>query len=56
MHLRVLDFPTLSAFNNEMYHIVLQLRLYGQAISEEEMIEKSLSTFRLAFVVLAYQY
>lgn len=39
-----------------MYSIVSQLRLCGQSISEEEMIEKTLSTFPPASAMLAQQY
>lgn len=56
IHLCVLDFPNLNAFNSEMYSIISQLRLCGQSNFEEEMIEKTLSTFPPASVVLAQQY
>jgi hypothetical protein len=49
----VLAFPTLVAFNNELYRIISQLRLCGEAIIDQEMIEKTLSTFSSIFVVLA---
>ena len=55
-HLRVLDFPTLVDFNNEIYRIISQLRLCGQNITEEELIEKTLSIFPPVHAVLAQQY
>lgn len=55
-HLRVLDFPTLVSFNNELYRIISQLRLCGKVITEMELIEKTLSTFPPASAVLAQQY
>jgi len=55
-HLRMLDFPTLVSFNNELYRIISQLRLFGHTITEKEMIEKTLSTFPPVSAILAQQY
>ena len=52
----VLDFPDLSSFNSALHHIVAQLRLCGETLTEAELITKTLSTFPLASAVLAQQY
>jgi hypothetical protein len=45
INLRVLDFPDFVSYNSELHRITAQLKLCGQTISENEMIEKTLSTF-----------
>ena len=56
MNLRVLDFADLSSFNAELHRIVTQLRMCDQTIDENEMIDKTLSTFPSAAHLLAQQY
>ena len=53
MSLCMLDFPDVSSFNSELDHIVAQLRLCGEVLTESELISKTLSTFPLASIVLA---
>ena len=55
-NIRVLDFLNFAAFNSELHRITTQLRLYGQIITDAELIEKTLSTFHLATVILSQQY
>jgi hypothetical protein len=56
MNLRVLDFPNFHGFNSELHRITAQLRLCGDAITETNMIDKTLSTFPPACAILAQQY
>ena len=53
IQLRVLDFSYFLSFNAKLHRIVSQLRLCGQTIEESEFIDKTLSTFPLAFALLA---
>ena len=48
-----LDFVDLSTFNAKLHRIVAQLRLYGEDVSEEELIDKTLSTFPPTSSILA---
>ena len=56
MNLRVLDFPNFLSFNSEFFRIATQLRLSGEPLTEDQLIEKTLSTFPSASLVLAQQY
>lgn len=55
-HLRVLDFPILNSFNNELYCIISKLTSCDKAITEMKMIEKTLSTFSPVSTVLVQDY
>ena len=56
LSLRVLDFADLNIFNAELHHIVAQLRLCGEEVTKEQLIDKTLSTFPPASSILAQQY
>ena len=56
INLRVQNFPDFVSFNSELHRIVTVLRLCGQEITDAELIEKTLSTFPLATLVLSQQY
>ena len=56
INLRVLDFPDFVTFNSELHRIVSTLRLCGETITENELIEKTLSTFPPATAILSQQY
>ena len=56
LSLRVLDFVDLNSFNAELHRIVAQLRLCGEEVTEEQLIDKTLSTFPPASSILAQQY
>ena len=56
IHLRVLDFPNFLMFNAELHRITSLLRLCGEEVTEEELIEKTLSTFPPASAILSLQY
>ena len=54
--LRVLDFPNLSAYDSELHRITAQLKICGIAVSEAELINKTLNTFPPACAILSQQY
>ena len=54
--LRVLDFTNLVSFNAELHRIVAQLRLCGETVTEQELINKTLQSFPSASALLAQQY
>lgn len=56
LNLRVQDFPSLVAYNNELFRITSELALFGEPISEANQIEKTLSTFHPTNLILASQY
>ena len=45
LHLRFQDFKSVSDYNSAMFKIASRLKLCGEVISKEVMIEKTLSTF-----------
>ena len=51
-----MDFSDLMTFNAEIHCIIAQLRLCGETVEEKELIDKILSTFSPAAVLLAQQY
>ena len=52
MHLRFQDFKSVSDYNSAMFKIVSRLKLWREVISEEAMIEKTLSTFHASHLLL----
>ena len=52
IHLRFQDFKSVSDYNSTMFKTVSQLKLCGEEISEEAMIEKTLSTFHATHLLL----
>ena len=56
MHLRFQDFKSVSDYNSAMFKIVSRLKLCGEEISEEAMIEKTLSTFHTTHLLLQQMY
>ena len=56
LSLRVLDFADLTSFNAELHCIVAQLCLCGEEVTEEQLIDKTLSIFPPASSILAQQY
>ncbi|GKA30526.1 uncharacterized protein Tco_0716831 [Tanacetum coccineum] len=55
VHLRFQDFKTVSDYNSAMFRITSQLTLCGEKITDEEMLEKTFSTFH-AYNLLLQQY
>lgn len=54
--LRLQDFTKVHDYNSELYRITSQLKLCGVEISENAMLEKTLSTFHASSLVLQQQY
>lgn len=55
-HLRLQDYKSVSEYNSAMFGIVSKLRLCGENISEENMLEKTFSTFHPSNMLLQQQY
>ncbi|XP_052882695.1 uncharacterized protein LOC128291565 [Gossypium arboreum] len=56
MHLRLQDFKTVSEYNSELFKISSQLKLVGENIIDEDLLEKTFSTFHATNVLLQQQY
>ena len=56
MHLRLQDFKTVSEYNSALFKISSQLKLCGENITEEDMLEKTFTTFHALNVLLQQQY
>ncbi|XP_040930097.1 uncharacterized protein [Gossypium hirsutum] len=56
LNLRLQDFKSVSDYNSAMFRITSQLNLYGEKITDAEMLEKTYSTFHANNVVLQTQY
>ena len=52
MHLRLQDFKTVSEYNSALFKISSQLKLCGENITEEDMLEKTFTTFHASNVLL----
>ncbi|XP_008358725.1 uncharacterized protein [Malus domestica] len=55
-HLRIQDFKTVAEYNFAMFRITSQLKLCGETFTEEDMLEKTFSTFHASNVFLQQQY
>ncbi|KAK4710242.1 hypothetical protein R3W88_004755 [Solanum pinnatisectum] len=56
IHLRLQDFKTICEYNFVVYKITSQLKLCGKDIKDEDMLEKTLTTFHASNFVLQQQY
>ena len=56
MHLRLQNFKTVSEYNSALFKISSQLKLYGEKVTEEDMLEKMFTTFQASNVFLQQQY
>ncbi|KAF3666198.1 Sugar transport protein 13 [Capsicum annuum] len=56
MHLRFQDFKIVIEYNSVVFKIVSQLKLCGETINDEDMMEKILTTFHASNVILQQQY
>ena len=56
MHLRLQDFKYVSDYNLALFKISSQLKLCGEKVTEEDMIEKTFMTFHASNVFLQQQY
>ncbi|KAM1285819.1 hypothetical protein ACFX2J_028346 [Malus domestica] len=55
-HLRIQDFKTVAEYNSAMFRITSQLKLCGETITEEDMLEKIFSIFHASNILLQQQY
>ncbi|XP_031280998.1 uncharacterized protein LOC116139472 [Pistacia vera] len=55
-HLRLQDYKSISEYNAALFGIVSKLRLCGEKIIEENMLEKAFSTFHPSNMLLQQQY
>ena len=56
MHLRLQDFKTVSEYNSALFKISSQLKLCGEKITEEDILEKTFTMFHALNVLLQQQY
>ena len=56
MHLRLQDYKTVSEYNSAMFRISSQLKLCGEKVTDEDMLEKTFSTFHALNLLLQQQY
>ncbi|XP_058757496.1 uncharacterized protein LOC131630769 [Vicia villosa] len=56
MHLRLQDFKSVSDYNSAMFRITSKLILCGEKVTDEDMLEKTFSTFHASNVLLQQQY
>ncbi|CAN6689031.1 unnamed protein product [Malus baccata var. baccata] len=55
-HLRIQDFKSVAEYNSALFRITSQMKLCGDTITEEDMLEKTFSTFHASNVLLQQQY
>ena len=56
LHLRLQDFKSVSEYNSALFQISSQLKLCGENITDEDMLEKTFTTFHASNVLLQQQY
>ncbi|XP_074337308.1 uncharacterized protein LOC141674501 [Apium graveolens] len=56
LHLRLQDYKSVSEYNSAMFKITSQLKLFGENITDKDMLEKTYSTFHANNMLLQQQY
>ena len=56
LHLRLQEYKSVSEYNSAMFRITSLLLLCGEKVTDEEMLEKTFSTFHASNVLLQQQY
>jgi hypothetical protein len=56
IHLRLQDFKNVAEYNSVLFKISSKLKLYGENITDEDMLERTFSTFYLSNMLLQQQY
>ena len=56
IHLRLQDFKLVSDYNLTLFKISSQLKLCGEKVSDEDMFEKTYTTFHASNMLLQQQY
>ncbi|XP_068331398.1 uncharacterized protein [Pyrus communis] len=55
-HVRIQDFKSVAEYNSALFRITSQMKLCGDTITEEDMLEKAFSTFHASNMLLQQQY
>ncbi|XP_013607764.1 PREDICTED: uncharacterized protein LOC106314444 [Brassica oleracea var. oleracea] len=55
-NLRFLDYKSVDEYNSVLFKTVSMLRLCGEIVTEEELLEKTFSTFHSSNIILQQQY
>ncbi|XP_070665235.1 uncharacterized protein [Malus domestica] len=55
-HLKIQDFKSMAEYNSALFKITSQMKLCWDTITEEDMLEKTFSTFHASNVLLQQQY
>ncbi|KAM1226426.1 hypothetical protein ACFX13_005887 [Malus domestica] len=55
-HLRIQDFKSVAEYNSALFRITSQMKLCGDTVTEEMLLEKTYSTFHANNVLLQQQY
>ncbi|KAK4737844.1 hypothetical protein R3W88_001541 [Solanum pinnatisectum] len=56
MHLRFQDYKTVIEYNSIVFRTTSQLKLCGEVIKDDDMLEKTLTTFHASNMILHQQY
>ncbi|KAM3235773.1 hypothetical protein P3L10_015810 [Capsicum annuum] len=56
MHMRFQDYKSVHEYNSAMFRISSQLKLCREKVNDDDMMEKTLSTFHASNVLLQQQY
>ena len=56
MHLRLQGFKSISDYNSVLFKISSQVKLCGEKVTEENILEKTFMTFHASNVPLQQQY
>ena len=56
MHLRLQDFKKVIEYNSALFKISSRLKLWGEKITDEDMLEKTFTTFHASNVFLHQPY
>ena len=55
-NLRIQDYKSVDEYNSALFKIVSKMKLCGESITEQDMLEKTFSTFHASNVLLQQQY
>ena len=56
IHLRLQDFKSVCNYNSALFKISSELKLHGEKVSDEDMLEKTYTTFHASNMFLLQQY
>ena len=51
-NLRIQDYKSVDEYNSALFKIVSKMKLCGESITEQDMLEKTFSTFHASNVLL----